>query len=104
MQADEAFSDVQDLAARLRKLRTRRRKKIKLIRINRIARSGLSRSSREKVLKATNGRCHICGGALEATIGTRTMCSPMLTVARTRWTTTCLHILCVTAIGGALVT
>ena len=46
------------------KLREKRREKTAKVRDVRIARRGLTKVQREKILKKTNARCHICGGKI----------------------------------------
>ena len=65
MRADKVFSDSRAFVTELRRLRGRRKKKNQANTYQAIRRASLSSGNRQKVLKKTDGRCHICGGSLE---------------------------------------
>ena len=66
MAADEVFSDVSALASQLRKLHTKRRGAVISVRTESVQRAALTKTERGEVLEKTGGRCHICGGAINA--------------------------------------
>jgi len=65
MPADKFF-DVKSFRTELRELRRQRRHRVDLGRHGRVRRSGLTRAGRHEVLRKTGGRCHICGGPIDA--------------------------------------
>lgn len=65
MQADQIFTDVSAFAVALRELRAQRRRRVISRRSERPRRVVLTKADRSKVLSKTNGRCHICGGAID---------------------------------------
>jgi len=66
MQADQIFSDVSEFAVALRELRARRKVRVNSGRSERTRRAVLTKADRGKVLGKTGGRCHICGGTIDA--------------------------------------
>ena len=66
MPADQVFSDVGAFATVLRELRAQRRGRVISGRKERVLRTMLTRAERGEVLGKTGGRCHICGGTINA--------------------------------------
>ena len=66
MSADQVFSDVSALALELRELHAQRRGRVISSRSERARRAVLTKADRGKVLGKTGGRCHICGGTINA--------------------------------------
>ena len=66
MPADQVFLDVASFALALQKLHTQRRNHVIAGRENRAQRAALTRADRGKILSKTGGRCHICGGTIDA--------------------------------------
>jgi HNH endonuclease len=66
MQADQVFTDVSTFAVALRDLHAQRRGRVVSGRSERAPRAALAQADRGKVLSKTGGRCHICGGAIDA--------------------------------------
>jgi HNH endonuclease len=65
MPADQIFKTIGAFARALRQLHLARRHRVVSGRRERIPRSALSRDQRAQVLAKTDGRCHICGGAID---------------------------------------
>ena len=66
MSADQVFSDVSAFAIVLRELHAQRRGRVISGRSERARRAVLTKTDRGKVLGKTGGRCHICGGTINA--------------------------------------
>jgi hypothetical protein len=66
MPADQVFSDVCAFALLLRELHAQRRSRVISGRKERVQRAVLTRADRDEVLGKTGGRCHICGGIINA--------------------------------------
>jgi len=66
MQADQVFTDVNAFALVLRELHAHRRGRVVSGRSERTQRALLTKADRGKVLAKTAGRCHICGGIINA--------------------------------------
>ena len=66
MQADQVFTDVSAFAMALRELHAQRRGRVASGRRECAPRAALAQADRGKVLSKTGGRCHICGGAIDA--------------------------------------
>ena len=58
---------VEAFASRLADLRELRKRKVDEVRTTIRRRSSLSPRDRERILQKTDGRCHLCGGAIEGT-------------------------------------
>ena len=65
MSATDRFQSASDFVSRLRSLR-RQRRDHKLELRNQVFRESLSCQEREVIFAKTGGRCHICGGSIEA--------------------------------------
>jgi hypothetical protein len=66
MPGDQVFSDVNAFAVALRELHAQRRGRVISGRSGRAGRAVLTKADRGKVLGKTGGRCHICGGTINA--------------------------------------
>ena len=66
MQADQLFSEVSAFAEAMRELHAQRRGRVVSGRSERAPRAVLAKTDRGKVLGKTGGRCHICGGTIDA--------------------------------------
>jgi hypothetical protein len=66
MSANRVFSDASIFAMALRDLRAQRRNRVVSGRNDRSPRAILTKTERSAVLAKTDGRCHICGGAINA--------------------------------------
>ena len=66
MSADRIFTDVTAFAKTLREMRASRKARVVSGRSQRALRAVLKKADRDKVLGKTGGRCHICGGAIDA--------------------------------------
>jgi predicted restriction endonuclease len=64
MRADEIFSDVSAFATALRDLHAQRKNTVISGRKERGGRAVLTQKTRGEVLRKTDRRCHICGGAI----------------------------------------
>jgi hypothetical protein len=67
MSADRIFTDVSAFAEMLREMHAQRKGRVVSGRSERAPpRAVLKKADRDKVLGKTGGRCHICGGAIDA--------------------------------------
>jgi hypothetical protein len=66
MSADRIFKDVRAFAEMLREMHAQRKGRVVSGRSGRTPRAVLKKADRDKVLGKTGGRCHICGGAIDA--------------------------------------
>jgi HNH endonuclease len=66
MSTDQFFTDVSAFAVTLRELHAQRRGRVISGRSKRAHRAVLKKTDRDKVLGKTGGRCHICGGTINA--------------------------------------
>ena len=66
MPADQVFSEVSAFAVALRELHAQRKDRVISGRSERARRAVLTKADRGKVLGKTGGRCHICGGTINA--------------------------------------
>jgi len=66
MPGDQVFSDVSTFALALRALHAQRGSRVISGRSERARRAVLTKADRGKVLGKTGGRCHICGGTINA--------------------------------------
>jgi hypothetical protein len=66
MSADQIFTDVSAFAVTLREMHAQRRGRVNSGRSKRAPRAVLKKADRDNVLGKTGGRCHICGGTINA--------------------------------------
>jgi 5-methylcytosine-specific restriction endonuclease McrA len=66
MPEDQVFSDISAFAVALKELHALRRGRVISGRSERAPRAMLTKADRDKVLGKTGGRCHICGGTINA--------------------------------------
>jgi hypothetical protein len=65
MPADQVFSDAAAFAKVLRELRAQRKSRVVSGREGRGMRATLTKAERAEILRKTDSRCHLCGGAIE---------------------------------------
>ena len=66
MEATSLFENAAEFSAHLGALRRKRRRREVRIRLLGRTRQSLKPSERQAIMKKTGGRCHICGGQIEA--------------------------------------